>query len=631
MRTFYSFILFLSFSLCFSQTKEQLKEVIKNTNVSELNKLNVQFNKEHTERQVRIQSYLAKNPKINKRTIENGVEREIYDVINNDEVVYYNTSNFNSARTARADRLYSGGSLGLNIQGQGMTAHVWDGGTVRNTHVEFPNNKVTNADATDVSPHGTHVTGTIVAAGVLSTARGLAFNASAVAHDWTNDYAEMTTAASAGLLVSNHSYWIGNFLAPWAFGAYDYRARQFDQIAYNAPYYLAVTATGNDRNDGLNSVVFEQNMLKGGYDLIRGMQNAKNYLSVAASAQVLNYTSPSSVIMSNFSSWGPTDDGRIKPDLTAKGVNVRSTYNGSDTDYFVLDGTSMASPAVAGVSLLMQQYYFSLNQNYMRAATLKGLLLHTVSETGQADGPDYEFGWGLINAEAAAITIAAKNTNTAVIDEVTLNQNQTFTKTVTSSGTTPLTVSISWTDPAYPTANSGVVDPGVLYLVNDLDVRVVKTDNTIYFPWTLDPANVMLPAVRTQDNFRDNYEKVKVDNPSGTYNIVVTHKGAVLTGGLQNFSLVVTGPQLTLSSKEFAIDPNAISLYPNPANNILNFNVSEDVQISSIAIMDVTGKVINSSYNLNQKTIDVSNIQSGVYFVRFTSENKTVTKKFIKN
>ena len=88
---------------------------------------------------------------------------------------------------------------------------------------------------------------------------------------------------------------------------------------------------------------------------------------------------------------------------------------------------------------------------------------------------------------------------------------------------------------------------------------------------------------------------------------------------------------MTLSSKEFTIDPNAISIYPNPVNNVLNFNVSENVTISDISIVDITGKLINSSFNLNQKTIDVSDIQSGVYFVRFTSEDKTVTKKFIKN
>lgn len=587
--------------------------------------LKKQFQAEFVERQERINDYLLKNPQASRIVKDEFSKKEIYDVVNG-EVSYYVTSNSGSSTTIRTNRLYSGGSLGLNVQGQGMKAFVWDGGGARTTHVEFPNNKVNIIDGAILDDHATHVMGTIVAQGINSAVRGIAFDASGDSYDWNSDYAEMTSEAAAGMLVSNHSYWIGQNLR-WIFGAYDSRARQFDQIAFNAPYYLAVTAAGNDRNDTSDPLIGPYLQEKFGYNLIRGMQNAKNFMTVGAVRQVNTYVNAESVVMSGFSSWGPTDDGRIKPEIVAKGVGVRSTLDTSDTAYGFKDGTSMASPAVTGAVLLLQQHYHNVFQNYMRAATVKGLILHTADEAGFYDGPDYEFGWGLLNAERAATLITNKNVGAAIIDELTLNSNQTYTRTVTASGSTPLFVSISWTDRA-ANANSGVNDPATMYLINDLDVKVVKTDNTNYFPWTLDPASPGNPPVRTRDNFRDNYEKVQIDNPSGTYNITVTHKGT-LTGGSQDYSLIISGPQF-LSSQEFVKIDDAISIYPNPANHTLNYNTKDLVEVSDIAIFDVTGKTINCSFSLNEKSIDVSNLQSGVYFVKFASQDKTVTKKFIK-
>ncbi|OJX52189.1 MAG: hypothetical protein BGO88_16665 [Flavobacterium sp. 38-13] len=625
MKNYYVLISVFCTSILFSQSKEDLKEVIKNTNVPELMELNKKFQAEYAERQERINDYLLKNPQASRVIKDEFSKKEIYDVVNG-EVSYYVTSNAGSSATIRTNRLYSGGSLGLNVQGQGMKAFVWDGGGARTTHVEFPNNKVNIIDGAALDDHATHVTGTIVAQGLTASLKGIAFDASADSYDWNNDYGEMAIEAASGMLVSNHSYWIGQN-ARWNFGAYDSRARSFDQIAFNAPFYLAVTAAGNDRNDSADPLIGPYLNQKFGYNLIRGMQNGKNFLTVGAVSQVSNYTGPDSVVMSSFSSWGPTDDGRIKPEIVAKGVSVRSTLVSSDTASGLKSGTSMASPAVTGAVVLMQQHYHNIFNNYMRAATVKGLLLHTADEAGIYDGPDYEYGWGLLNAEKAANVITGKNVGSTIIDELTLNNSQTYTRSITVNGTEPLMVSISWTDRP-GTANNGVEDPTDLNLVNDLDVRVIKTDNTTYFPWTLDPANTFNAPLRTQDNFRDNYEKVQVDNPGGTYNIVVTHKGT-LTGGSQNFSLIVSGPQV-LSTKETAKIDDAISIYPNPVANSLSFAVSNSIVLSDVSIYDVTGKQVLSSKDLSSNSIDVSRLQSGVYFAKFASEDKTVTKKFIK-
>jgi serine protease AprX len=624
-------IIFVPF-ICLSQTKEQRSLIIKSTDTEGLFQLSKQFNSDRLKRKERINAYLTMFRFTNDTISKDRVVNQIYDVLPNGEVEYFRTSNSGSSITSRANRLYSGASLGLNIQGQGMDVYVWDAGSPRVTHTEFPNGKVVSADGAFQDDHAAHVMGTIVAQGIDARLRGTAFDAKGYSYSWDNDYTEMASEAANGMLVSNHSYGISptSSNTPWYFGAYNSRASNFDAILYNAPYYLAVAAAGNDGNKYNDPVIGPFLNSKGGYNLIYGMQTAKNILTVGAVNNVPTYNNPSSVTLAAFSSWGPTDDGRIKPEIVAKGVSVRSTDITSDTASQVLSGTSMASPSIAGVAILLQQYFYSLNTNFMRAATLKGLMMHSADETGLEIGPDYQYGWGLVNAENAASIIKSKNDNTAIISELQLDNGQSYTTTLSATGANPLMVSISWTDPAVGSNNS-VNDPSTLYLKNDLDLRITK-DGETFFPWTLDPANPDNQALRSSDNFRDNFEKIQIDNPNGVYNITVTHKNSIQNG--QKFSLIASSLSpngISLDNSDFVLNESPFFIYPNPTNDILFYSFSNLLNLESVLVTDVSGKrLFFSSSNLSDNQINVSDYLPGIYFISFSSSQGTFTKKFIK-
>ncbi|MDO6433927.1 S8 family serine peptidase [Flavitalea sp. BT771] len=509
----------------------------------------------------------------------------------------YITTNDNiiSAATIRTTSLWPGGSTGLGLSGSanymsGLIA-VWDEGKVRNTHVEL-NNRVNQADNSAVlSDHSTHVAGTMIAAGVNPVAKGMSFGAKMLnAYDFNSDQSEMMTAAQNGLLVSNHSYsiitgwyyngdqsrweWWGNHgdTVDVNFGLYDEDTRTWDSIAYNAPFYLITKAAGNNRSvngPDVNATYYyydvSSNSWKSekrpsnisnnaGYMIIATYGNAKNILTVGAVNPIpAGYSQPSDAVLTDFSSWGPTGDGRIKPDVVADGANVLSSVSTADNAYDVFSGTSMASPAAAGSSFLLQEYWSKLHGNtFMRSATLKGLLIHTADEAGANPGPDYQYGWGLINMEKAASVITSNNTaqkdQMVVEDQLTNTTNDADSITVVASGTSPLIATISWTDPAgVPAANvtSNFHDVGIK-LVNDLDLRITDVSSgTVYLPWILNPASPSAAATRG-DNIRDNVEKVQVDSliPGRTYKIKVSHKGTLKQGtpsGSQAYSLLVSG------------------------------------------------------------------------------------------
>lgn len=527
---------FLSVKNVSGQKISEQSKVLQKTNMTRLHALKAAYAKKSLEKRQQAEQLAKRYGWEIRKTDIHGNFMELQEISALGKPKYYITHgsrpfNLDAANTTGTSSLWTGGALGLDLNGEGMRVGAWDGGAVRLTHQEFDSNDFQSDNAVTISNHATHVAGTMVGLGANSSAKGMASKASLLAYDWNNDETEMAAEAANGLLVSNHSYgWSPLFLAAWEFGYYDTQAASWDAIQYNAPYYLVVKSAGNDRNG--------YNTSKRGYDLVNGASASKNTLVVAAVENVIGYHQPSDVIMSGFSSWGPTDDGRIKPDISAKGVRVFSSYGTGDNHYSILSGTSMAAPNTAGSLILLQQHYNNLNGIFVRASTLKAVVINTAEEAGDAPGPDYKFGWGLLNIEKAALLISNKNTS-AIIEESVLHNGDSLILTVTSDGLVPLKASLVWTDPAGTPGPVNIVDNPLPMLVNDLDMRITKNTDT-FEPWVLDPADPSHGAI-TGDNRVDNVEGITIDSPDpGAYTIIVTHKGS-LKNGSQEFSLVVNG------------------------------------------------------------------------------------------
>lgn len=488
-------------------------------------------------------------------------------------------SNRRSAQITRTDQLYANGSLGISLSGKsdslaGKLA-IWDGGGVLSTHQELVGRVKQQEGSIATDLHATHVAGTMVASGVIASARGMAFGADLKVWDYNNDNSEISSA-SPNLLISNHSYgyqagwvydstkskwqWWGNdaitSLEDYKFGFYDSNAQSLDKIAFNAPYYLITKSAGNSRSENgpdfakgeyylLKNTKDSSNIIRSkndGYDIISTTGTAKNILTVGAIESIQQAPSlPTELRVSNFTSWGPTDDGRIKPDIMGVGTDILSTSSTSNASYSTLSGTSMSSPQVAGSLFLLQQLYNRLNNNkFMRSATLKGLVIHTAMDFGPV-GPDYQSGWGLMHTENAARVIQNSD-NSHVIRELTLNNGAIYTEKFISSGANNIQATLSWTDPegnVLPLISSSLNNRSPR-LINDLDIKIQDTKGN-YLPFTLDPEKPSALA-KTGVNNLDNVEKINISQtvPGESYTLSVSHKGT-LKNALQDFSLILSG------------------------------------------------------------------------------------------
>lgn len=429
----------------------------------------------------------------------------------------------------------------ITLDGSGVTVGVWEfSAAIFAGHLDLTPRVIAQAGQTaTLSDHAAHVAGTIGASGAnIANAEGMAPQAILASWDHTNDTNEMTNAANSvgnpgqptPIQISNHSYGrvIGWNNAGTAFtnnqnlfGLYNNLSVNFDNVVFQTGLIVA-KAAGNDRNDVPAVAVAGQpgDCLQGGFgvaaDCIGPRGTAKNVITVGA----MNGAGA----IAPFSGFGPTDDGRIKPDLMAQGVNMLSLasntqftdLNGdgiddvpnTNTANTTMSGTSMATPVVAGVAALVLQEANTQNIAMIPAA-MKALLIQTAQDVqgiGQSNpGPDYATGWGIVDAEAAINLMRQSGLTQATLNATGIANAWTKSFYV-PPGQTEVHITLVWDDPAGT--------PGGRILINDLDLRLIAPDATQFSPWILNPANPGLPAVRNGGNdTANNVEQVSVLNP----------------------------------------------------------------------------------------------------------------------
>jgi len=450
-----------------------------------------------------------------------------------------------------------------NLNGAGVTAFVFDGGSVRTTHQDLAGRAIV-IDGSGQIDHATHVAGTIAGSGAASGGnnRGMAPGASILSAAvstagtgwlYTNPSdieADYTSAFSQGADIANNS--IGTnvnnngFPCSWH-GDYgvtdsviDAIVRGSQGVSGGVPYRI-VWAAGNERGGRCDT---------GGFRTIGPPAGAKNHLSIGA----VNANDDS---MTGFSGWGPTDDGRLKPDFCAPGCQssgdfgVTSCSSASNNAYSVNCGTSMAAPTATGISSLLLEDWARLRPGspWPRNSTLKVLLAQSATDLGNV-GPDYKFGYGSIRADAAVDLLRA-----GTPAEGQLGQDFVDFYTVTvAPGSPALVLTAAWDD-APGTAN---VIPS---LINDLDVRVYSPTGARAFPWTLAPASPNTLATRTVEDHLNNIEQVRVDAPAAGVWTVEIH-GTNIPQGPQPYSIVASNTTFAFSGS-VSLSAEVVTLAPD--------------------------------------------------------------------